>query len=307
LYREWKDRLSSYARDAIARRVTGLIRSRGREVLRGEASLPTFLRRGSILVRERGVKLWREGGRLYCSLKVEPDTRPLTLELWVKGLHEYYASVLERLLDGEYPIGQAQLKIVEGYKVSVAFAYTARRPKRTEALDGSVSSDEAGLCLRVGKKRIAFEFDVEDALRRKQAIDARRVQCWRLLRGRRLKRRRARIYRSGTLRGISNAWTSYQRTWAQQLASAIVASAVREGCGALLLPSPGVLAGWLPDLDSTGLHLALENAAKKAGLRITRFETENEQKRKARKEERNARKKEAAAQSDTERSQPAPG
>lgn len=301
-YRAWGDRLTSYCRDAIARRVTGIIRARGREVLRGECSLPTFLRRGAILVRERGVKLWKDDeARLWCSLKVEPDADPLKFDLWVKNLAKSpgYAQVLDRLLSGEYKITQAQVLVVDGYKVSLRLAYEAQVAESQEERIGSVVKDQDGFALQIGDRVTSFHFDVLEAARRKQAIDARCVQCWRLLRGRRLKKRRVRIYRSGTLDKISRAWIKYQRTWSQQLAAAVIGAAVKAGCGRLEIPSAGMFASWyVTALDWTAVHSALRSKAEAAGLQISQIETEEERKRDLRKTERKAKKKIASAQMD---------
>ena len=285
-YKAWGDRLSSYVRDAVVRKVSGLIKARGREVMRGECSLPTFLRSGAILVRERGVKIWKdEDGRLYCSLKIIPDQEPLIIELWVKGLHAYYGGVLDNLLSGEYEISQAQVLLVRGFKVGIRLAYSMKVTPLTGGAAAEVIKGEGDeLSLRIGARSVSFGFDVLEAARRKSAIEARRVQCWRLIRGRRVKKRRARVYRSGALSRISNAWTDYLRTWSQQLASAMVKAALRARCSEIVLPSPAMFETWfIPQLDWTQVHNAIADRAEREGMRVSVVATEREMARKTRK------------------------
>lgn len=305
-YKAWGDRLSSYTRDAITRRVAGLVKSKGREVIRGESSLPTFLRRGAILVRERGFKLWRDDDkRLLCSLKVEPDADPVTIQLWVKNLRPYYTGVLDKLLDGSYKITQAQVLIARNFKVSVRISYSADIEPATGDREARIVSEDSALALAVGTRTFSFGFDVAEASRRKHAIECRRVQCWRVLRGRRVKKRRARIYRSGTLSKLSSAWNDYQRTWSQQLAAVIVDRAVREKCSSIVVPSPQTLGEYfVSELDWTLVHNSLVSRAERAGLKITQIRTENEQKRDLRKIARDQARQAAKNQQNTEPPQP---
>ncbi len=284
-YRAWGDRLSSFARDAITRAVSGLIKARGREVMRGESSLPTFRRRGAIRVRERGFKLWQENGRLYCSVCVVPGEW-IEIELWVKNLHKspQYQAVLEGLLAGTHKIGQAQVVIVDNYRVSVRILYAARVRAAAGGKVGEIVPTESGIALRVGASIIGFDWDVVDAARHKAAIEARRVQCWRLLRGRRLKRRRARIYRSGTLSRLSRAWMDYQRTWSQQLAAAVAREAKRRGVVRLSVPTAEAFAdSFVSTIDFGQLAQAITNACEGAGIAVTQIPSQKEQERELRK------------------------
>jgi hypothetical protein len=293
-YREWGEKLSSYARDAIVSSVTGLIKARGREVLRGECSLPTYRRTGAIRVRERGVRLERRDGRLFCSFCAEPG-KWVELELWVRNLHKSprYAAVLEGLLSGKYKIGQAQILIEPHNKVSVRMLYQAEVQEAPgEGMAEIVASAESGIGLKIGERVEPFEFDAQEASRHKQAIEARRVRAWRLLRGRRLRRRWPKIYRSGTLSRLSTAWVNYQRTWSQQLAAAVVHKAEDARVRKISVPTAEKFSEALGKLiDFSQLSQAIVNAAEARGMTVTQVSTEREQRRELRKEEVQARRK----------------
>jgi hypothetical protein len=279
-YRDWADKLSSYSRDAIAKTVVGIIKARGKEVMRGECSLPSFHRRGAIRVRERGVRLWRdEDGFLWASLSVFPKEEPIAMRLWVKGLAGPYRETLERLIAGSAKITQGQVVIVDGYKVSLRFSYQEEVDESGSSLPAQLLITSTGLSLQAGPRTIPFGFDVLAAARRKEQIEGRRIQCWRLIRGQKLKRRRTRIYRSGTLSKISRAWTDYQRTWAQQLGSAVVKECAKWKVGALAIPTSAKMAESFVELLNWSLiEQSIRNSCDKAGIEVSQIKADSEQK-----------------------------
>jgi hypothetical protein len=294
-YRQWGDRLNAYTRDAVTRMVTGLVKSKGREVLRGEAALPTFHRRGALRVRERGVRLWAEGEgnarRLFCSLSVLPNADPMVLELWVRGLRRSprYAAILEKLLAGTYPITQAQLLLVQGFKVSIRLAYSVERPPVAEGGTAAVGTD-LGLMAADGAWRVDCGREVADLARRKAMLEQRRVAAYRLIAGRRLRRRWPRRYRPGTLGRLHVAWTNLQRTWAQQYAAWVVRECRARRVAHLILPSTGLAAQEHgAALDWTVILQAVANKCEEAGIRTSQIQTEREQQRDLRKQEQKAR------------------
>jgi hypothetical protein len=239
-------------------------------------------------VRERGFKIEKREGRLFCSFCAEPG-KWVELELWVKNLYKSprYAAVLEGLLNGTLKIGQAQILIDPHNHVSVRVLYEVEvQDAEGAAVAEIVASKEAGIVLQIGEHAISFEFDLEELARCKRDIDAQRVRSWRLLRGRRLRRRWPKLYRSGMLARQSKAWINKQRTFCQQFAAEIAKQAAAKQVGEIAVPSAEKFAEAIGSLIDFGmLSQSISNAAEGRGMKIAQITTEREQKRELRKKE----------------------
>jgi hypothetical protein len=101
-YKDFREVLSSFVRDAITQEVQGIWTREGKKVLRGERSLPTFAADRSITIRDRGVGMEEIDGSTHCRLSLEPGAW-LSLRLqtlrgrYLKGTIEYLLAHPERL------------------------------------------------------------------------------------------------------------------------------------------------------------------------------------------------------------------
>ncbi len=266
-YRAYGDRLSAAVRDSIKQRVVGAIRRLGRDVMAGKVSLPVFRRDGALVIRETGVRLWRDAGRLYCSLRIDTGP-PIVCELWVKNLRKSprYQAILERLLDGTYPIRQAQV-LLDGKELSVAFAYRAPTPQQRGVRQARVEIGEEQLLLTCGPRVAAFAHEIRRLTAVKRHLEARmrkaRQEASQIQAG------KGRPYRYRMLRRFRRKWYHAKRDWHLRLAVGIVKQALAWGCSAIALPTSRRLAeSFVQDLDWSGLATTLKAKAEEAGLKV---------------------------------------
>jgi len=295
-YTAWNDRLSAAVRDAVSRSVVGKIRALGRKVMRGDVTLPSYRRRGALLVRgDRGaVQLWQDNGRVFCSLKITPEP-PVVLELWVKGLKTSpgYRAVLDRLLDGTYAVKQAQVIFPEQGEVEVRLAYELPVVERTGNKVATLEIEEEALLLRWGQRRALFPHEVGHLARVKRQIEARMAKARR--EARRTERHgRSRFYQYRVLRRFRRRWYHIQLTWRQQLAARIIRQAEAWGVDEIELPTGGKFAEELNQLlDWSALASTLAAKAQERGLRVSQIPSQEEQEQEGRKQARKQRRSRA--------------
>lgn len=148
-YTDYNDRLSSYGRDAIGREVVGIWRRCGRDILSGKRSLATFSADRALVVRDRGVKVYRREGRYWVSLAPEPAGRG-KVELAVSNkriaMDSFLKILMRRLDEGTYPVTKASVTFKRG-KLRLYLTYN--RPVNdsvTEGLEAEIGPVEDGIC-----------------------------------------------------------------------------------------------------------------------------------------------------------------
>lgn len=132
-YRDYRDTLSSYVRDAMQREVQAMWQRNGRDMLRGAQTVGRFAADRALVIRERGIVLTRhEDGQLAFMLRFEPSPAPaIELPVFMPSLKK--DPLRRQLLDAflTEPERMRKASVIfhrPGRKISLFVAYTKALP-----------------------------------------------------------------------------------------------------------------------------------------------------------------------------------
>lgn len=161
-YTDWNEELSSSVRDAISRECVGIWRRNGKKILRGEQRLAIFRANRALVVRDRGIKLSKDGDKYNLSLRVLPKDQgtSTTLEIWINHRDKRFLHCLDRLDSGVYQIAKATLVFERpGRKVFVLLSYS--KPDSGLSAVGTKTAillqDVKGLRLTLNGRRVSLD------------------------------------------------------------------------------------------------------------------------------------------------------